>query len=93
MELFVVDFTYDDFNSLAGDIRNKTDALLPNGVQYLSSNIANVNTVLGTNPVQLAQDLLAVIGPGSLPAQSPHGSILSQLNDPTTPGILVSYKY
>lgn len=88
LEMFIVDFTYDHLKVIQGDIRSKTSPiLLPNGFQFLSSNITDVNSVLGTNPTQLASDLLQVIGINSVASQLQPGSLLVSFNDPQTPGI------
>lgn len=88
LEVFVVEFAYDQTTNLSGTIRSKTDSsLLPHGVQYLASHITPVVNVLGTNPTQLASDLLQIIGPGNLPSLMSPGSLLLSLNDPKTPGI------
>ena len=87
LEMFLVDFTYDRSAGLEGDIRSKTDSMLPRGVQFLASNITDVNTVLGSTPTQLASDLLQVVGPGNVSNQLAPGSMLISFNDPKTPGI------
>ena len=88
LEILIVEFSYDQRTQLAGTNRSKTDAaLLPEGVQYLASHVTNVSSVLGTNPTQLAEDLLQVVGPDSVASQSGPGSLLLSINDPKTPGI------
>ncbi len=88
LEVLVVEFSYNHTTKVSGTIRSQTDSpILPQGVQYLASHITPVISVLGTNPTQLATDLLQVIGPGSLPNQVGSGSLLLSLNDPKTPGI------
>lgn len=87
LEIFLVDFTYDHTTAIEGDIRSKTDSMLPRGVQFLASHITPVSNVLGNTPTQLAEDLLQVIGPqGVTPLLNP-GSTLVSFNDPLTPGI------
>lgn len=88
LEIMIVDFSYDHLTTVASTIRSKTDTpLLPNGVEFLSSQISPVTSVLGNNPTQLAQDLLAVVGPDNVASTLNSGSLLISLNDPTTPGI------
>ena len=88
LEVLVAEFSYDHRTRVAGTNRSKTDTdLLPDGVQYLASHISPVSNVLGTNPTQLAQDLLQVIGTESVTSQTAPGSLLLSLNDPKTPGI------
>jgi general secretion pathway protein D len=88
LEVFVVEFAYDQTTNFSGTMRNRTDSsLLPDGVEYLASHITPVINVIGTNPTQLASDLLQIIGPGNLPSLTSRGSLLVSLNDPKTPGI------
>ncbi len=87
LEMFLVDFTYDHTASVEGDSRSLTNRYLPRGVQYVSSNISDVSTVLGNTPTQLAEDLLQVVGPGRLTDTLNPGSTLISFNDPQTPGI------
>ena len=87
LEILIVDFSYATTTKVAGDIRSKTQSVLPNGVEFLSSNITPVSNVLGNTPTQLANDLLQVIGPQSVTSQLEPGSLLLSINDPQTPGI------
>lgn len=87
LEILLVDFTYSDSKQVAGDLRSKTNGILPNGVQFLSSHITPVTNVLGTTPTQLAEDLLQVVGPQSVANQLTPGSLLVSINDQKTPGI------
>ena len=88
IEILIVEFSYDQRTKLAGTNRSKTDApLLPEGLQYLASHVTSVNSVLGSTPQQLAEDLLQVVGPGSVASQTGPGSLLLSINDPKTPGI------
>jgi general secretion pathway protein D len=90
LEALLVDFTYDLTTQLRSTVRSKTkSALLSQGVQFLASHITDVNRVLGTTPVQLAQDLLAVVSPpgAGVPPTLDRGSVIVSFNDPVTPGI------
>lgn len=87
LEMLIVDFSYDDTSILAGSIRNLTNGALPCGVQFLASHITPVTNVLGTTPVQLAEDLLNVVGPNSVAVNVTPRSTLISFNDPKTPGI------
>lgn len=87
LEMLIVDFTNDDTTAVAGSIRNLTDGALPCGVQFLASHITPVTNVLGTTPVQLAEDLLNVVGPNSVATAATPNSTLISFNDPKTPGI------
>ncbi len=88
LEIMIVNFAYDHTTTLATTVRSKTDsAILSPGVQFLSSQISSVNSVLGNTPTQLAEDLLQMVGPGSLTTTLSPGPLIISLNDPTTPGI------
>ncbi len=88
LEILIVEFAFDHTTELSGTIRSKTDTpMLPEGVQYLASHITPVNSVLGNTPSQLAEDLLQVVGAGSVASQAPQGALLMSLNDVKTPGI------
>ena len=92
LEVLIAEFTYDSRLGVSSTLRSQScNALLPENVQYLASHITPVNSVLGTTPVQLAQDLLAVVGPNNgvptVASQASPGSLLISLNDPKTPGI------
>lgn len=88
LEIFIVDFTYDNNTIVASDLRNLTgNCSSTPGVQFLASHISTPSSVLGTTPVQLAQDLLQIVGPQQLTNRLPLGSLLISLNDPVTPGI------
>ena len=88
LEVLIADFSYTRTDRIRSTVRSKTDSTLTQeGVQFLASHITPVNAVLGTTPMQLAQDLLAVVGPTGLPARADRGSILFSFNDPQTPGI------
>ena len=87
LEMFLVDFTYDETTALEGDSRNRTNSGLPNGIQYLASHITPVSNVLGATPLQLAEDLLQVVGPQAVSTLLNPGSTLISFNDPLTPGI------
>ena len=81
--MYLVDFEYDRMNNFGGDLRSKLDSQLPNGVQFLSSQLTPVNNILGNSPTQLAQDLLEVVGPSSVANQVMPGSTLISFNDST----------
>lgn len=90
LEVAIVDFSVDKLDRIAATIRNKTDLMLPQGVDYLASHITPVNNnLLGTSPESLAQDLLAVLAPNNFTSQPQvtPGSTLISFNDPATPGI------
>ncbi len=88
LEVLIADFSYTRTDRIRSTVRIKTDSLLTQeGIQFLASHITPVNAVLGTTPTQLAQDLLAIVGPTSLPARTDRGSVLFSFNDPQTPGI------
>ncbi|MBA3751311.1 hypothetical protein H0X06_00725 [Candidatus Dependentiae bacterium] len=87
LEVYIIDFTYEQQNIVASDLRNRTDNCSNSGVQFLASHISPPANVLGTNPTQLAQDLLQITGPTELGRRLNRGSLLISLNDPLTPGI------
>lgn len=88
LEMVIVEFAADKRVKTAGTIRNKTDSsLLANGVEYLSSHVSPVGSVLGATPDQLAVDLLQVVGSTSVPAIAENGTVLFSFNDTATPGI------
>jgi general secretion pathway protein D len=89
LDVAIIDFVIDNTTRVAGTTRNRTNMALPNqGFQYLSSNITPPINVLGTSPMELAQDLLKVIQPGlDVPSVLPIGSTLVSFNDPATPGV------
>lgn len=94
LEVLIVDIVRTKQKIVSSTIRTKTDSQLPNGTQFLSSNISNVNSVLGSTPSAINVDLLALL---SGPLQQPSnpavtsllqpGSLLISFNDPLTPGI------
>lgn len=94
LEVLIVDIVRTKQKIVSSTIRTKTDSQLPNGTQFLSSNISNVNSVLGSTPTAINVDLLALL---SGPLQQPSnpavtsllqpGSLLISFNDPLTPGI------
>jgi len=87
LEILIVEFTYDHRTRVAGSIRSKTDSVLPQGVEILASHITPVSSVLGPTPTQLAEDLLQVVGPGSVASQVEPGSLLLSVKDTQTPGV------
>lgn len=93
LEVLVVDIRGINQKLIAGSVRNKTATTLPNdGFQFLSTNITDVNTLLGNKPAELAEDLLRVItgadsnNPSVTSLLAP-GSLLLSINDPNTPGV------
>jgi type II secretory pathway component GspD/PulD (secretin) len=94
LEVLIMDVTRAKQNIVAGTVRSKTDNTLPEGVQFLSSNISNSNSVIGATPRQLQVDLLGLLsGPLQQPNNPPvtsllqAGSLIMSFNDPCTPGI------
>ncbi len=94
LEVMIVDVTRTRQKIVSGTFRTKTDAQLPDGVQFLSSNISNVNSVLGINPSAINVDLLALLSGTLQQANNPPvtslltpGSTIISWNDPLTPGI------
>lgn len=88
LQSMIVDFRRQKNKQVASDLRNLTSFNVDHpGVQFLASHISNPNIVLGNTPQQLAQDLLAITGPNTVPALAPSGSTLISYNDRTTPGI------
>lgn len=93
LEVVIADIRGTRQKIVAGTIRNKTATNLPtNGFQFLSSNISDVNSVLGAAPAQLDDDLLRVITGAnnanpSLTSLLAPGSLIISINDPATPGI------
>ncbi len=89
LDILVLDITVNNIRQLQSTVRTRTDAsLMPSkGTQFLSSNISPPGNVLGTDPQQIAQDLLAFVGPNSIPALAPPGALLITYNDRKTPGI------
>lgn len=93
VEVLVANFAYDHTKNISSTVRSKLGTTASRaGVQFLSSQISPANVVLGTTPTQLAQDLLAIIGPSSLPASLPQGTLLISLNDKATPESLALFK-
>ena len=89
LEIMIVEFTYDHETAVSGTLRSKTcNPLVEDGVQFLASHITSPSNVLGSNPQQLAQDLLQVVGPNNVASQVGPGTLLLSINDPATPGIL-----
>ena len=88
LEMYIIDFTYQNQTILSSDLRNKTDnCASPSGVQFLASHISPPTDVLGSTPVQLAQDLLQLSAPNPLINSLTPGSLLISFNDPVTPGV------
>jgi len=88
IDIIVADFVLSHQDQLASTIRNpiNTENFF-GGVEFLSSQISPVSSVLGPSPQRLTQDLLAVTGANSLTSNISPGSLLITLNSPKTPGI------
>jgi len=92
LEVMICDFSHNSIKSIAGSFRNTQATSLPNitqnnGLQFLSSNITPVGSVLGAQPTRLTQDLLAVIASDTSTTVSSllvPGSLLISANDVLT---------
>lgn len=88
IDIVIADFVLSHQDQLASTIRNPTNPeKLLGGLEFLSSQISPVNSVLGPSPTRLTQDLLAVTGASSLATNVSPGSLLISFNNPSTPGI------
>lgn len=93
LEVLIADIRGARQKLVAGTVRNKTATNLPShGFEFLSSNISDVNSVLGTAPQQLDEDLLRVLTGAnstnpSLTSLLAPGSLIISINDKATPGI------
>lgn len=87
LEVMIVEFTRNRTKIISGDVRNKTQQMVPTrGFEFLASHIQPVNNVLGSStgaagasPVQLAQDLLSIICP-NFPVTNPSCNIVGPQN-------------
>jgi len=93
LEVLIVDIRGDRRKLIAGTVRNKTATNMPtHGFEFLSSQISDVNSVLGAAPQRLDEDLLRVLTGSnnanpSLTSLLAPGSMIVSINDPATPGI------
>ncbi len=92
LEVLVVDIRGIKQKLIAGSVRNRTVTNLPTeGFQFLSSNISDVNALLGAQPRELAEDLLRLVpntgDTTSVTSLLAPGSLIMSINDPNTPGI------
>lgn len=89
IDIVIADFVFSDQEQLATTLRSRQSGnfKFAQGVEFLSSQISPVNSVLGANPTRLTQDLLAVTGANALATTISPGSLLISFTDPRTPGI------
>lgn len=89
IDALIFDVDISKLKRLESTTRSMTDtSFLPSpNTQFISSNITPIQNVLGKKPDQIAQDLLALAIPDSVPSVTPSGALLITINDTLTPGI------
>lgn len=89
IDALIMDLNISNIKQLESTTRSLTEtSFLPSAnTQFISSNITPMQNVLGKNPKEIAQDLLALAIPNSVPKVVPPKSLLITFNDSKTPGI------